>query len=236
MRYAFRPLRLARRDAVGVEPERGAVAIQVITRRRREAQQQGVAVADDGVEREGLFLRQRPGLAGIAEHAAERVGAGCARARCERIEAAAVRDRCRSGTGSGSRRQFHRQRARLRRIADAGVGAALIFDLQGDGGARADDVRQGGDQFVAIGFGLAEEFVLVRVALGQRQRPAARAGRDRLHAGPMPVHVIAVGDLPADPHRVSGGGFGAEHIGLIDRQQIGLVDRGGDGQCSEEQQ
>ena len=193
VRYACRPQRLARRDAVGVELERGAVAIQVIARRRREAQQQGVAVADDGVEREGARFRQRFGLAGVAEHAAQRIGAGCARTRCQRIEVGAVR---------GDGRQFHRQRARLRRVADAGVGAALIFDLQRNGGARASDVRQGGEQFVAIGFGLAEEFVLVRFALRQLQRAAARAGRGRLHAGAMPIQIVAIGDLPADPHRV----------------------------------
>ena len=234
VRHALRPLRLARRDAVGVEPDGGAVAIQVVALRGRKAQQQRVAVANDGIEREGLFLRQRPGLAGIAEQAAERVGAGCARTRCERVEVAAVRDHCRSGTGSG--RQLHRQRARLRRIADAGVGAALIFDPQGNSAARADDVRQGGQQFVAIGFSFAEELVLVRFALRQRERAAACVGRDRLHAGAMPVQIVAIGDLPADPHRVRGGGFCAEHIGLIDRQQIGFVDRGGGGQCGEEQQ
>ena len=60
--------------------------------------------------------------------------------------------RCRRGRGGGRRRcvgcrcagQRHSQRARLRRVAQAGVGAALVLDLQRDLAAAADDARQRG--------------------------------------------------------------------------------------------
>ena len=63
VRDALRPARRAQRDAGlacgGIELQRGLVAIQVIARRRREAQQQRVAVAGDRLEAERLFRRQR---------------------------------------------------------------------------------------------------------------------------------------------------------------------------------
>ena len=137
--------------------ERGLVAIQVVALGRGEAQQQGVAVAGDRLEAERLLrrqrLRRRPRRA-VAPAAASRVAAGEAAA--ERGEARRRRSRV------ASARQRHRQRARLRRIAHAEVGAALVFHLQRDridaGRRRAGQHR---DQLLAVGLDLAEEFVVV---------------------------------------------------------------------------
>ena len=62
---ACRPLRAPSTHAIcAFQRQRGAVAVQVVTRCWREAQQQAVAGVDDGLEAEGLFRGQWQALHG----------------------------------------------------------------------------------------------------------------------------------------------------------------------------
>jgi hypothetical protein len=86
------------------------------------------------------------------------------------------------------------------------------------------------DQLAAVGLDIAEEFVGIGMPRRQLQFAGAETAVDRLDRGAVPVEVIALGDLPGELDAVGRGRPGAEREGLVDRQQVGLVDGGG-GRC-----
>src|SRR3546814_12821778 len=112
---ALGPAWLAGGDAVSAfDAETAAVAVQVIARRGGETQQQRARVADDGLEAErlglGQWIGEAPGGKSGQLQSATRTGARQADHR----------------RGCCGRRQCHGERAGLRRIAHAQVGAALV--------------------------------------------------------------------------------------------------------------
>ena len=195
------------------------VAIQVIALSRRQPQQQRVAAIGDHLGAERLRVRQRRGVqrAGIAAQLEQ--AAGPAPAQPE----PAARRRL---------RQRDLERAGLRRIADAGIGAALVLHGQGGRGcARCGAAVEGPDQRLPVGLDVAEEFVAVLVAIWQGQsRLAERC--IRLHRSAVAVQVIAVGDLPAHLDAVGRGGLRRQHEDLVDGRQGDI--RGGRRDASEQ--
>ncbi|CAM0722307.1 Transcriptional regulator [Acinetobacter baumannii] len=133
-------------------------------------------------------------------------------------------------TAEAASARFARQRdlqgAGLRRVAHAGIGAALVLHGQG-GRARAGRGRagEGAEQFLAVGFDVAEEFVAVGLALRQRHGRAGEGGIG-LDRGAVPVQVIAVGDPPAHLDAVRRGGLRGQDEDLVDRRQFEVL---GDG-------
>ncbi len=224
---ALRPARQPGAHAAGAfQCQRGAVAVDVVARRRGEAQQQAVAVADDGFEVERLLGRQRQrvhagGLAGGAEQA--RAGGAAWHQRAQ-IFAWRSSGLCPGGIGRG---QVDADFAPLRRIAHAGIGAALVLHLQ-DGGLhrRVGLAGQGGLQLLAVGLHLAEELVVFALALRQRQfaRGKPLSGLD---ADAVAIQVVARCDLPVQRDAVAAVGGGAQREGLVHWQQILFADRQG---------
>ncbi len=218
VRLAGRPARRAGADAVGAgDAEFVAVLVEVVTAGRGEAQQHGVAVPRDRFEAEGLLRRQR-----VANTEQRR---RCTRRTRRAAERAAERGETAVG-GAGRWRQRDLQRARLRRIADAQIRAALVLDLQRD---TADPIRglpgQRGDERAAIGLDIAEELVVMLAAVGQLQgRRAEIAGRHPCR-GAVPVEVVAVGDPPADLDPVPAHRLCGDRQRLVDRQHIVEIDR-----------
>ena len=210
VRLARGEARRAQRDANRVaQAERGLVAIQVIARRRRQSHQQFAGGVGDRLEAEGLFVRQ--GVSG-AEH---------------------------DGRLAAQRRDWQRdgQGARLRRIAHACVRAALVPDLERHRGHVAG--RSAGlhrRHRLAVGLDLAEELVDMLVPVRQLQGMGVEGGVRRLHRKAMPIQVVAGGDRPGEFHAFTADRLCGQHIGLIDWQQIALVDRPGwrsqQGQCA----
>ncbi len=133
-------------------------------------------------------------------------------------------------TAEAASARFARQRdlqgAGLRRVAHAGIGAAPVLHGQG-GRARAGRGRagEGAEQFLAVGFDVAEEFVAVGLALRQRHGRAGEGGIG-LDRGAVPVQVIAVGDPPAHLDAVRRGGLRGQDEDLVDRRQFEVL---GDG-------
>ena len=188
----------------GLQRDAELVAVEVVARRRGQAQQQGIAVEGDHLAGVGLLRRQRGriGLDGIA--AAEQAAA-----------LASEPERA----GRRGLRQRDLQRAGLRRIADPGIGATLVLHGQGGrGGARHGGPINGPDQRLPVGLDVAEEFVAMLVAIGQGQ-PRLAERRIRLHRSAVAVQVIAVGDLPADLDAVGRGGLRGQHENLVDGRQ-----------------
>lgn len=127
-------------------------------------------------------------------------------------------------TAEAASARFARQRdlqgAGLRQVAHAGIGAAPVLHGQG-GRARAGRGRagEGAEQFLAVGFDVAEEFVAVGLALRQRHGRAGEGGIG-LDRGAVPVQVIAVGDPPAHLDAVRRGGLRGQDEDLVDRRQF----------------
>jgi hypothetical protein len=215
MARALRPARRGERESVAGDPQRRLVAIDVIAARGREAQQQRVAVGGDGFDGEGLFRRERLRIdaargAGVAEQSARR------RAACE--ELVGVRGRL--------DRERHLQGAHLRRVAHAQVRAALVLHLdRGRGGiaCRRAGVRH--VQLRPIGFDIAEEFVVLRMARWQGER----AARKTFGVDAMAVEVIAGCDAPGQQDAIARLRFRLERKGLVDGEEILFVDRAGRG-------
>ena len=198
--HARRPARRARRDAARRRHslQRRLVAIQVIALRRGEAQQQRVAVVDDRLEAERLLRRQR-----LRVHAASRRPA-TARDRAERALPQARRSPSSPRTAARWRRGSATvRRARLRRIAHADVGAALVLHLQRDGVAP---VARAGQRCAAAAGDRFRRRRRTRRGAARRAAAAAAAHWNAaigLHADPVPVQVIAVGDAPAQRDAVA---------------------------------
>ncbi len=124
-------------------------------------------------------------------------------------------------------RQGDLQRARLRRIADADVGAALVLHLQRQGlGAVGGGAGLHGGEVAAVGLDFAEELVGVRLPRRQLQRVGLEAAAGLLHRDAVAVQVIALGDRPVDLDAVARHRACAEREGFVDRQQLVLVGRG----------
>ena len=217
MRLRRRPLRRAGDDAVGLHAHAGAVAVEVVARCRREAQQQLVGRVDDGLDLEGLGLRQR-----------QADGAGGRLVAAKQVDAAGRGQQGRASRG----RQRHAQGLGVRRVADADVGAALVLHLQlHRRHAVGDGAGEHRGHLIAVGLDVAEELVGVGDAVGQLERIGAEAGRGHLGAHAVPVEVVALGDAPVQFDAAALGGLGAEREGLVDGQQVGLVQslgRGGE--------
>ncbi|KAG1546921.1 hypothetical protein G6F50_013587 [Rhizopus delemar] len=228
MRLRGRPTRLVGQHAgAAFQLQRSAVAIQVVARGRAEAQQQGVAVAGDGIEAEGLFRRQRQRLAvaGRARQAQAARAAGTGQRIVERVAGTGTRRGCRSLRTAARQGDLHH--ALLRRVADAGIGATLVAHFHADGAGRIGGCAgQGGLQALAIGFNLAEEIVVVPVALGHLQRAGVER-RVRLDAGAVAIQVIARRDLELQLQLATFGGGGGQRERLVHRQQVLLIQREG---------
>ncbi|MNM61144.1 hypothetical protein D3C81_724390 [compost metagenome] len=224
VRLRRRPTRLVGQyPGAAFQLQRGAVAIEVIARCRAEAQQQGVAIAGDGIEAECLFRRQRQRLAvagarqpqatataGAGQWVVERTGAGgaCGRQRGSRT--------ARAGQG-------HLHHALLRRVAHTGIGAALVTHFQADGaGGIGGRAGQGGLQALAVGLHLTEEIVVVLLACGHLQRSGIE-GRIGLHRGAVAIQVITRGDLELQLDLATLGRAGGQRERLVHRQQILLI-------------
>jgi hypothetical protein len=129
-----------------------------------------------------------------------------------------------AGAAGAARRRWelHGHAARDGRIAQAGLGAALIGDVQRhvEGAAAAALHRQRHHQRVVIDHLLAEILIGLDLPFGELGRPdAAAAGLGRgLDA--IAVEVIAGGDEPVQAHALGPLRAGAEAKGLIRRQEI----------------
>ena len=217
---ALRPPRQAGADVAGAfQRQRGAVAVEVVAGGRGETQQQAVAVADDRLEVEGLVGRERQGVhaSGLAGRAEQPCATGAARH--QRAQAFARR------SGGWRVGQVHAQFAALRRVAHAGIGAALVLHLQDRAALTGRGLAgQAGLQRGAVGLHLAEEFVVLALAFRQIQRTGgeALAGFD---ADAMPVQVVTRGDLPGQRDAVTSIGLGAQCEGLVHWQQVCLGNR-----------
>ncbi|MGY4515236.1 hypothetical protein ACVWWW_000804 [Lysobacter sp. HA18] len=205
MHARLRPARCAEREArcarSGIELERGAIAIQVVTGCWREAHEHGVRRAGNRFKTERLFGRQRCGVD----------ARGRAACKCERRAA-----EC--GCGRSVRgRQVDSQAPRLRGITDARIRAALVLDRhhRARGRRRA---RQRCDERIAIGFDVAEEFVVMCIALGQPHRARVEGGVG-LHADAVAIQVVALRDRPAHFDRAVGVAR-ARYEHAVDRRQL----------------
>jgi hypothetical protein len=215
VRLAFRKTRRAQRDSARAEQAKARlVAIQVITRRRRQPNQQFRRRIGDGIEFERLIFRQRQPARSDTQTTARRSAHERDRIDCRR-----------GGLGRDIRsagcRHRHIQRARLGRVTHANIGAALVLHLEAHrrhaaGGGAGE---HGGDG-VAIGFNVAEEFVAVLVPGRQLQRVELEGGIDRLHREAMLVQVIARRHFPGEFDALARHRLGREHIGLVHRQQV----------------
>ncbi|CRW76386.1 hypothetical protein PAERUG_P63_London_25_VIM_2_03_14_00915 [Pseudomonas aeruginosa] len=107
------------------------------------------------------------------------------------------------------------ERLALRRIAQAGIGAALPAQAQLSGGGR----RQGQFQALAIDLRLAEELVAVAFA-GRQLRLQGRV--ESVEAQALLVQVVARRDLPAQLHLAVVEALPGEAEGFLHRQEIRL--------------
>ncbi len=165
-----------------------------------------------------------------------------------------IAGRCGAGnaetSGNHTRRYRQGQQLAMGRIAHADIGAPLVADLEigidriaGVARALAIGPGQGGGgvQLVAIGFNIAEEFIVVAFTVGQLQRRQFQAGR-RCHGGgqAVPVQVIALGDPPVQMQSAVIADLPLQREGFIDRKQVVFADGGmgkqGDGGEQDRQQ
>ncbi len=128
-----------------------------------------------------------------------------------------------AGRVGRGRRQLHLDAPLLRRVAHAGIGTALVAHFQGHAAhGRVGLASQHRTQLATVGFNVAEEFVVLLVALRQGRWPGAETGADQDHGNAMPVQVITVGDLPLQLDAVAVIGAGTQRERLVYQQQVGF--------------
>ncbi|MPN10767.1 hypothetical protein SDC9_158064 [bioreactor metagenome] len=109
------------------------------------------------------------------------------------------------------------------RIADATVPAPLAADVQGEPAlARWRGDRQQDGQRAAVGFHLAEELILVRLAGRFLRRTESDLGGLGLEAELVAVQVIALGHLEDDFDRLRIQRLGAQYEGLFGFDRVGV--------------
>lgn len=115
----------------------------------------------------------------------------------------------------------------FRWVAQAFIGAALVTHQQGEGArvvARQFDVEH-----AVVHLDIAEELVVLGLALGDVRRAELDVRRLGAELEAVAVEVIAVG---GDEAQLDGLGVGldqAELEGFVHRQEIGAVGRGAEG-------
>jgi hypothetical protein len=139
-------------------------------------------------------------------------------------------DRDRRGGGRCRRvGQRHRHRLRLRRIADAGVGAALrrYFQRQRQGARRVALDRQADGDTVVEDLDLAEILVVLLLALGEDRGAERHTLAVDGEAELVAVEVVALGDGEGDLDglRVQRAGARLEGDGRIE-EFVGVSERG----------
>ncbi|MNM78877.1 hypothetical protein D3C81_907960 [compost metagenome] len=120
------------------------------------------------------------------------------------------------------------QACRLRRVAQALVGAALVAHQQGEGArvvAWQLDVEH-----AVVYLDIAEEFIVLGLALGDVRRAQGDVGRFRAELETVAVEVVAIGGDEAQLDGLRIGLDQAELEGLVYRQEVGVV---GQRSCAE---
>ena len=136
----------------------------------------------------------------------------------ETIGAASLAER-RAGRG-----QLDGHRLGHGRVAEAGVRAALVAHLDLErGGALGACHRDGRAQDSVVHLDVAEELVVLLLAVRHRDVAERKAWRHCLGRGAVAIQVIARRNLPVEENAVGAVGHRGEHESLVHRQELILV-------------
>ena len=168
---------------------------------------------------------------GQQQHVQQRTGAGIPG--CGRLPG---RQRCgapgRLARADAAGAEVHREILYLRRITQAGVGAALRAQGQGDDAGRGSLRCQLDVGVVVVDLDLAEVFVLALQAGGQlyRQRHLALLVGE-FEGKSVPVQVVRIGNLPPDAQTVVLARLDIDLVRLLDRQELRAGGDAPEGRC-----